>query len=67
MNCYDSKHPVVITQDNYIALAIVSSWSVSCVLSNKVGESEGEGGGENDVDIIHTACDKQDYLLYIAY
>ena len=28
---------------------------------------EGEGEGEGDIDVINTPCNKQDYLLYIAY
>ena len=33
----------------------------------KVGEGEGEGEGKGDIGVINTTCDKQDYLLYIAY
>ena len=31
------------------------------------GGGEGEDEGEADIDLIHSACSKQDYLLYIAY
>ena len=32
-----------------------------------LGASEVEGRGEADIDSINTTCNKQDYLLYIAY
>ena len=28
---------------------------------------EGGGKGEGDIDVIDTTCNKQDYLIYIAY
>ena len=31
------------------------------------GEGEGGGGGEGDINVIDTPCNKQDYLLHIAY
>ena len=31
------------------------------------GDGEGEGEGKGDIDIINTTCNKQDYLLYVAY
>ena len=34
---------------------------------NSEGEGKGKGDGEGDIDVIDTTCNKQDYLLYIAY
>ena len=34
-------------------------------IDTQVGEGEGEG--EGDIDVITSTCNKQVYLLYIAY
>ena len=31
------------------------------------GEGKGEGKGEGDINVLNTTCNKQDYLLCVAY